>query len=174
MCLIGGGKYSGKSYLLHAIIDLLALDLNRLLTTYDIYIRLLGVCHNRIIDLLQNYSSIRIIKSKNWTLIPNDEFYLKTDNDIDYVTSQIKKRRRFIHQLIQINFHEKDQSTTIGSLMIVVLATSQYVYAQNLCSHRRKFFINSLNKTILSFKRALLGIRQNPDRIRAGIKLNIL
>ena len=81
--------------------------------------------------------------------------------------------REKLYQLIQINFHEKDQATTIGSLMIVVLATSQYVYTQNLCSHRKKFLINSLNKTILSFKRALLGIRQNPDRVRSGIQLNI-
>ncbi|CAF3958545.1 unnamed protein product [Rotaria magnacalcarata] len=166
--LIGGGKYSGKNFLLHALIDRFAFDLNRLLSSYDIYIKLLGICHNRIIDLLQNYSPIRIIKSMNWTLIPNDVFHLKNDKDIDYVTSQIKRRRRFIHQIIQINFHEKHQSKVMGSLMIVVLASSQYVYTRNLCSHRRKFLINSLNKTILSFKRALVGNRQNPDRVRAG------
>ncbi|CAF0796021.1 unnamed protein product [Rotaria sordida] len=174
LCLIGGGKYSGKNYLLHSLIDLFAFDLIRLLSSYDIYIKLLGICHNRIIDLLQNYSPIRIIKSMNWTLIPNDVFHLKNNDDIDYIACQIKKRRRFIHQLIQINFHDKDQSIIIGSLMIVVLASSQYVYTRNLCSHRRKFLINSLNKTILSFKRALLGIRQNPDRVRAAFNNDIL
>ncbi|CAF3501509.1 unnamed protein product [Rotaria sp. Silwood1] len=174
LCLIGGGKYSGKNYLLHSLIDLFAFDLIRLLSSYDIYIKLLGICHNRMIDLLQNYSPIRIIKSMDWTLIPNDVFHLKNDNDIDYITCQIKKRRRFIHQLIQINFHEKEQSIMIGSLMIVVLASSQYVYTKDLCSHRKKFLINSLNKTILSFKRALLGIRQNPDRVRAAFNNDIL
>ncbi len=168
LCLIGGGKYSGKTCLLRSLIDLLAFDLMHLLSTYDIYIKLLGICHNRIVDLLQNYSPIRLMKSMNWTLIPNDEFHIKTDQDIDYIVCQIKKRRRFIHQIIQINFHQKDQSTIIGSLMIVVLASSQYVYTRNLCSHRRKFLINSLNKTMLAFKRALIGIRQNPDRVRAG------
>ncbi|CAF1937936.1 unnamed protein product [Rotaria magnacalcarata] len=172
--LIGGGKYSGKNFLLHALIDRFAFDLNRLLSSYDIYIKLLGICHNRIIDLLQNYSPIRIIKSMNWTLIPNDVFHLKNDKDIDYVTSQIKRRRRFIHQIIQINFHEKHQSKVMGSLMIVVLASSQYVYTRNLCSHRRKFLINSLNKTILSFKRALVGNRQNPDRVRAAFNNDVL
>ncbi|CAF3498030.1 unnamed protein product [Rotaria sp. Silwood1] len=174
LCLIGGGKYSGKNYLLHSLIDLFAFDLIRLLSSYDIYIKLLGICHNRMIDLLQNYSPIRIIKSMDWTLIPNDVFHLKNDNDIDYITCQIKKRRRFIHQLIQINFHEKEQSIMIGSLMIVVLASSQYVYTKDLCSHRKKFLINSFNKTILSFKRALLGIRQNPDRVRAAFNNDIL
>jgi hypothetical protein len=109
------------------------------------------------------------MKSMNWTLIPNEEFYIKNKDDIDYIISQIKKRRRFIHQLIEINFRQNNQSTTIGSLMIVILASSQYIYTRNLCSHRRKFLINSLNKTILSFKRALIGIRQNPDRIRTGM-----
>jgi hypothetical protein len=151
--------------------DFFALDLNRLLSTYDIYVRFLGICHNRIVDILQNYSPIRLMKSMNWTLIPNDEFHIENDQDIDYIKCQIKKRRRFIHQLIQINFRLNNQSTIIGSLMIVILASSQYVYTRNLCSHRRKFLINSLNKTILSFKRALLGIRQNPDRVRAGIIL---
>ncbi|CAF2521088.1 unnamed protein product [Rotaria sp. Silwood2] len=174
LCLIGGGKYSGKTYLLHSLIDLFAFDLIRLLSSYDIYIKLLGICHNRIIDLLQNYSPIRIIKSMNLTLIPNDVFHLKNDNDIDYIACQIKKRRRFIHQLIQINFHEKEQSIILGSLMIVVLASSQYVYTKNLCSHRRKFLINSLNKTTLSFKRALLDIRQNPNRVRAAFNNDIL
>jgi hypothetical protein len=168
LCLIGGGKYSGKTYLLRSLIDLLALDLNPLLSTYDIYIKLLGICHNRIVDILQNYSPIRLMKSMNWTLVPNVEFHIENDDDIDYITGQIKKRRRFMHQLIEINFREKNQSRTMGSLMIVVLASSQYVYTRNLCSHRRKFLINSLNKTILSFKRALIGIRQNPDRIRTG------
>jgi hypothetical protein len=105
----------------------------------------------------------------NWSLIPNDEFHLQNTNDIDYITCQIKKRRRFIHQLIQINFLAKDKTTIIGSLMIVILASSQYVYTRNLCSHRKKFLINSLNRTMLAFKRALLGIRQNPDRVRAGM-----
>jgi len=109
------------------------------------------------------------MKSINWSLIPNEEFHIENQEDINYITSQIKKRRRFIHQLIQINFRQNNQSTTIGSLMIVILASSQYVYTRNLCSHRRKFLINSLNKTILSFKRALLGIRQNPERIRTGM-----
>ncbi|CAF4250565.1 unnamed protein product [Rotaria socialis] len=172
--LIGGGKYSGKNFLLHELIDRFAFDLNRLLSSYDIYIKLLGICHNRIIDLLQNYSPIRIIKSMNWTLIPNDVFHLKNDKDIDYVTCQIKRRRRFIHQIIQINFHEKHQSKVMGSLMIVVLASSQYVYTRNLCSHRRKVLINSLNKTILSFKRALIGNRQNPDRVRAAFNNDVL
>jgi hypothetical protein len=169
LCLIGGGKYSGKTYLLRSLIDLFAFDLNHLLSTYDIYIKLLGICHNRIVDILQNYSPIRLIKSMNWSLIPNEEFHIENKEDIDYITCQIKKRRRFIHQLIQINFRQNNQSTTIGSLMIVILASSQYVYTRNLCSHRRKFLINSLNKTILSFKRALIGIRQNPDRIRTGM-----
>jgi hypothetical protein len=151
--------------------DFFALDLNRLLSTYDIYVRFLGICHNRIVDILQNYSPIRLMKSMNWTLIPNEEFHIENDQDIDYIKCQIKKRRRFIHQLIQINFRLNNQSTIIGSLMIVILASSQYVYTRNLCSHRRKFLINSLNKTILSFKRALLGIRQNPDRVRTGIIL---
>ena len=169
MCLIGGGKYSGKTYLLHSLIDLFAFDLIHLISTYDIYIKLLGICHNRIIDLLRNYSPIRILKSINWILLPNNEYHIKNDNDIDYISCQIKRRRRFIHQLIQINFHDKNQSKSIGSLMIVVLASSpQYVYTQNLCSHRRKFLINSLNRNISSFKRALLDIRQGPDRIRAG------
>jgi hypothetical protein len=103
------------------------------------------------------------------SIIPNEEFHIENERDIDYIICQIKKRRRFIHQLIEINFRENNSSKTIGSLMIVVLASSQYIYTRNLCSHRRKFLINSLNKTILSFKRALLGIRQNPDRIRTGI-----
>jgi hypothetical protein len=149
--------------------DLFSFDLNNLLSTYDIYIKLLGICHNRIVDILQNYSPIRLIKSMNWTLIPNEEFHIENQQDIDYIICQIKKRRRFIHQLIQINFRQKNQSTTIGSLMIIILASSQYVYTRNLCSHRRKFLINSLNKTLLSFKRTLLGIRQNPDRIRTGM-----
>lgn len=104
----------------------------------------------------------------NWTLVPNDLFHLKDNNDVEFLTCQIKQRRRFIHQLIQINFHEKDQSTTIGSLIIAVLASSQYIYTHNLCSHRRKFLINSLNKTMLSFKRTLIGIRQSPNRVRIG------
>jgi hypothetical protein len=109
------------------------------------------------------------MKSRNRTLIPNVEFHIENNDDIDYIKCQIKKRRRFMHQLIEIDFSEKkNQSINIGSLMIVVLASSQYVYTRNLCSHRRKFLINSLNKTILSLKRALLGIRQNSDRIRTG------
>ncbi len=139
--------------------DLFAFDLTHLLSTYDIYVKFLGICHNRIVDILQNYSP----------MIPNEEFHIENERDIDYIICQIKKRRRFIHQLIEINFRENNSSKTIGSLMIVVLASSQYIYTRNLCSHRRKFLINSLNKTILSFKRALLGIRQNPDRIRTGI-----
>ncbi|CAF0746461.1 unnamed protein product [Adineta steineri] len=174
LCLIGGGKYSGKTSLLRSLIDLFGFDLIHLLSTYDIYIKLLGICHNRIVDLLQNYSPIRLLKSMNWTLIPNDEFHVKTDHDIDYIVCQIKKRRRFIHQLIQINFYQKDQSIIVGSLMIVILASSQYIYSRNLCSYRRRFLINSLNKTILSLKRALLGIRQNPDRIRTAFNNDIL
>ncbi|CAF0733025.1 unnamed protein product [Adineta steineri] len=174
LCLIGGGKYSGKTSLLRSLIDLFGFDLIHLLSTYDIYIKLLGICHNRIVDLLQNYSPIRLLKSMNWTLIPNDEFHVKTDHDIDYIVCQIKKRRRFIHQLIQINFYQKDQSVIVGSLMIVILASSQYIYSRNLCSYRRRFLINSLNKTILSLKRALLGIRQNPDRIRTAFNNDIL
>ncbi|CAF0715974.1 unnamed protein product [Adineta steineri] len=174
LCLIGGGKYSGKTSLLRSLIDLFGFDLIHLLSTYDIYIKLLGICHNRIVDLLQNYSPIRLLKSMNWTLIPNDEFHVKTDHDIDYIVCQIKKRRRFIHQLIQINFYQTDQSVIVGSLMIVILASSQYIYSRNLCSYRRRFLINSLNKTILSLKRALLGIRQNPDRIRTAFNNDIL
>lgn len=109
------------------------------------------------------------MKSINWSLIPNEEFRIENEQDMDYITCQIKKRRRFIHQLIQINFRQNNQSTIIGSLIIVVLASSQYVYTKNLCSHRRKFLINSLNKTILSFKRALIGTRQSPGRIRTGM-----
>lgn len=165
---MGGGRFSGKTSLLRSLTDFLTSDLNRLLSTYHISIKLLGVCHNRMVDILQNYSPIRLMKSKKSTLIPNDQFHLETREDIDYITCQLKKRRRFMHQLIQINFHEKNQSKQLGSLMIVLLASSQYVYTRNLCSHRRKFLINSLNKTILSFKRALLGIRQNPNRIQTG------
>ncbi|UJR28800.1 hypothetical protein I4U23_010025 [Adineta vaga] len=172
--LIGGGRYSGKTSLLRSLIDLLAFDLIQLLSSYDIYIKFLGICHNRIVDLLQNYSPIRLMKLINWIFIPDEEFHLKTDQDIDYIVCQMKKRRRYMHQLIQINFYEKGQSTVIGSLMIVLLASSQYVYTRNLCSHRRKFLINSLNKTMLSFKRALLGIRQHPDRIRAAFNNDIL
>ncbi len=169
LCLIGGGKYSGKTYLLRSLIDLFTSDFNRLLSNYDIHIKLLGICHNRIVDILKNYSPIRLMKSRNRTLIPNVEFHIENNDDIDYIKCQIKKRRRFMHQLIEIDFSEKkNQSINIGSLMIVVLASSQYVYTRNLCSHRRKFLINSLNKTILSLKRALLGIRQNSDRIRTG------
>lgn len=170
LCLIGGGKFSGKTYLLRSFTDFLTSDLNRLITTYKISIKLLGVCHNRIVDILQNYSPIRLLKSKKSILIPNDEFHLETIDDIDHMNCQMKKRRRFMHQLIEINFQEKNQSNRLGSLMIVLLASSQYVYTRNLCSHRRKFLINSLNKTILSFKRALLGIRQNPHRIRTGTR----
>jgi hypothetical protein len=168
LCLIGGGKYSGKNYLLHSLIDLLSFDLIRLLSAFDIYIKLLGICHNRIVDLLQNNSPIRLMKSMNRTLIPNDEFHLENDSDIDYMTCQIKKRRRFIHQIIQINFCQKDETIVMGSLMIVMLASSQYVHTRHLCSHRRKFLINSLNRTIVSFKHALLGVQRNPDRVRAG------
>lgn len=125
-----------------------------------------------MVDILQNYSPIRLMKSKKSILIPNDRFHLETKEDIDYINCQLKKRRRFMHQLIQINFHEKNHSKQLGSLMIILLASSQYVYTRNLCSHRRKFLINSLNKTILSFKRALLGIRQNPHRIQTG-KINL-
>lgn len=174
LCFIGGGKYSGKHYLLRSLIDLLAFDLIRLLSTCDIYIKLLGVCHNRLIDLLQNCSPIRLVKSKNFTLIPDEEFQLQNDHDIDYIGNQIKKRRRYIHQCIEINFRAKDQSNIIGSLMIVMLASSQYIYTRNLCSHRRKFLINSLNRTILSFRRALLGINQNLNRVQAGIAFRII
>ena len=168
LCLIGGGRFSGKTSLLRSLTDFLTLDFTRLLATYNISIKLLGVCHNRIVDVLQNYSSVRLMKSKKSILVPNDQFHLQTTEDIDYINCQMKKRRRFMHQLIQINFQEKTQSSRMGSLMIVLLASSQYVYTRNLCSHRRKFLINSLNKTILAFKRALLGIRQSPYRIRTG------
>jgi hypothetical protein len=124
------------------------------------------------VDVLQKYSSVRLMKLANWTFVPDEQFHLKSDQDIDYIVCQIKKRRRYMHQLIQINFSQKDHSTVMGSMMIVLLASSPYVYTRNLCSHRRKFLINSLNKTMLSFKRALLGVRQNPDRVRAG-KLSV-
>ncbi|CAF0934072.1 unnamed protein product [Adineta ricciae] len=172
--LIGGGRYSGKTSLLRSLIDLLAFDLIRLLSSSDIYVKLLGICHNRIVDLLQHCSPIRLMKLNQWIMIPDEEYHLKTDQDIDYIVCQVKKRRRYMHQLIQINFYEKDHSTVIGSLMIVLLASSQYIYTRNLCSHRRKFLINSLNKTMLSFKRALLGIRQHPDQIRAAFNNDIL
>ena len=140
----------------------------KLFSTYDIFIKFLGICHNRMIDILQNYSPIRLVKSLNWNLVPNHEFHIANSDDLECIINQIKKRRRFLHQIIEINFRDKEKPKTIGSLMIIVLASSQYVYTRNLCSHRRKFLINSLNKTILSFKRALIHLRQHPEQIRTG------
>ena len=148
--------------------DLFGFDLRSLLSTSDIYIKLLGVCHNRIVDLLQNYSPIRMIKSGTRALVPDDEFRVQNDDDIDYIGCQIKKRRRFIHQVVEINFRSKGDSTVTGSLMIVILASSQQLHTRNLCSHRRKFLMNSLNRTALSFRRALLDTRLNPNRVRTG------
>lgn len=134
--------------------------------------KLLGACHNRLVDLLQNCSPVRVVKSRQCTLIPDEEFHLQNAHDIDYIGCEIKKRRRFIHQFIEMNFRAKDHADIIGSLMIVRLASSQYVYTRSLCSHRRKFLINSLNRTLLSFRHALLGIRHNPERVRAGTEFS--
>ena len=168
MCLIGGGKYSGKKYLLRALINLVESDLVRHLSNYDICVKLIGLCHNRLVDLLQDYSPIRLLNSINGTFLPNDEYHLQNARDINYICNQIKKRRRFLHQFIEFNFRPKSQSNIIGSVMIAMLASSQYMYTRNLCSDRRKFLMNSLNRTLFFFRRALSSIKKNPRRARSG------